>query len=270
MKQVLAIVVLFTAAVASAEDQGVRSSIWPAQGETRLIMPTAPDFGIMAWTLPSRVRVPLRERIVLSLPPEVQPSGPVQWYRNNSPIEGATTRDWLIPVASASDSGFYQVEGLPAPQRSVGIHLDVTIEGHVANVSSRVQLPAGRGAQIMGFVVNGTRPKPLLFRVVGPSLSPFGLTGLATEPRIAAYNAKGERMAFVHPAVVIDWPSTFAAIGAFPLTGPEQPGFAWDWGSFPPGAYTLHAHDESGQGGLALIEVYELTVAPIAAGSTTP
>lgn len=232
-----------------AGDIGVRA------GTTTLVMNMDVSNGIIAPAGPSRVRVPPAERVTLILPDAWQ--YPIQWTRNGTPIAGATNRTLSIPFAAGDDRGLYGVTGAPFPTIATGIDLDIVPVGHLSNVSARVELGAN-GVQIVGFVVTGRSPKALLYRAVGPTLSVLGVTNPAHRPQVHCFDANGREVTFVHPAMVIELNALFQSVGAFPVSTAELSTVSYDYGTFSPGAYTLHVSDATSLGGTALVEVYEM------------
>jgi hypothetical protein len=152
----------------------------------------------------------------------------------------------------------------------------------IANFSALVTLPPG-GSATVGFVVPGVVSTALLVRAVGPSLQSFGISNPVAAPDMQVFNAKGTGLYFTFltapvtvqpinggtPIVVFpgpNWNAIFGSVGAFPLPGGEQAGIAYNYGSFPPGVYTVKLVDDSGKGGTVLFEVYLLS-GTIAAGA---
>jgi hypothetical protein len=222
---------------------------------TSLVMNMDISNGFRAPAGPSRVRVPVGEKVVMSLPSGVTASA-LQWTRDGVPIAGATSATYAIPYATTADAGAYRVTGFAFPTIATGIDLDVGAEPHLSNMSARVELTGGN-SQIVGFVVSGTKPKSLLFRVVGPTLRKFGITSPAQAPRVVCYDANGKPVGFIHPAVVIDVNALFQSVGAFPVDSAELSTISYDDGPFTPGAYTLVVSDSAKAGGTALVEIYE-------------
>lgn len=134
----------------------------------------------------------------------------------------------------------------------------VTIPSGISNVSSRARAGAGADAHIVGFVVEGGHPRPMLVRGVGPSLATFGLTGAAADPVIQVYTSAGRLVASND-----NWTDGSAAeltaaanrVGAFPLNAGSRDAALLL--SLDPGAYTVHA-TAVGTAGVTLVEVYEM------------
>lgn len=126
-----------------------------------------------------------------------------------------------------------------------------TLGAGLANLSARLTA-GGEGSAIAGFVVGGNTPARILVRVAGPALAAFGLNGVAADPRLAVFDATGQRI-----ATNDDWSvsaSVFEEVGAFAF--PASSKDAATVLQLAPGAYTVHA--ESTTAGTALLEVYAL------------
>lgn len=130
------------------------------------------------------------------------------------------------------------------------------------NLSTRVSLELDDVITV-GFVVEGSAPRRVLLRAVGPGLAPYLGAGELESPRLALHNAEGAEL-----AVNTGWQSSpqmrdwFAQAGAFSLT----PGSA-DAVLAPvlaPGPYTLAINDEASAGGIVLAEVYDLGAVDVA------
>jgi hypothetical protein len=125
------------------------------------------------------------------------------------------------------------------------------------NLSSRGQVGTGNGVLVCGFMVSGTSAKPLLIRGVGPSLAPYGLTGLLADPVLNVYDGFGNLVATNNDwgtpvgvtttqvtATAATLTSTAAQVGAFPLiVGSKDAALIV---TLAPGAYTIQV---SGNGG---------------------
>jgi CotH kinase protein/Lamin Tail Domain len=128
------------------------------------------------------------------------------------------------------------------------------------NLSTRAYVKPGDKALIGGLVVSGPATKRVLVRAVGPALTAFGVTGAIADPVLTVFDS--------NQAVVgknDDWgdgsnPDEVAAAavgaGAFALpSGSKDAAFIL---TLTPGNYTLQMTGKDGDGGLALLEVYEL------------
>ena len=128
-----------------------------------------------------------------------------------------------------------------------------------SNLSTRVRAGIGDDSLIVGFVVAGNIPKNFLVRVIGPSLAPFGVTGVMADPKFQVF-AQG---ASAPLAQNDDWGggqalvAAFAQVGAFGLSGPASKDAALIL-TLAPGAYSVVVNATAANSGVALVEVYEL------------
>jgi hypothetical protein len=126
------------------------------------------------------------------------------------------------------------------------------------NLSTRMRVAQGTPA-ISGFVVSGPVPKRVLMRAVGPGLTRFGVATALPNPRLTLMNSDGAVVAANDDwadSSAADIAAASAAAGAFPLA-PESRDAALVR-EVAPGNYTLIAETEDANGGVVLLEIYEL------------
>lgn len=132
--------------------------------------------------------------------------------------------------------------------------------GNIANVSDRGFAGTGDNAKITGFVVDGTAPRSVVVRVLGPSLAKLGVPGSLANPRMEIYRGT-EKIAEND-----DWPQgnlNRMHIAVFPPPSPfhlvptdsREPALEL---SLPPGAYTVIVTGANGSTGVVLTEVHTL------------
>ncbi len=125
------------------------------------------------------------------------------------------------------------------------------------NLSCRSTTSPGAGVLTAGFVVEGGNAKRVLIRAVGPSLTPFGVSGVLADPVLTLYSG-GTAIATAGPGWSQDavLASVFADVGAFGLAaGSDDSAMSL---LLAPGAYTAQVTSQSGASGVALVEVYEV------------
>jgi uncharacterized protein (DUF1800 family) len=133
----------------------------------------------------------------------------------------------------------------------------------VLNLSSRARAGVSADALIAGFVIGPGAPKQVLIRAVGPSLAPFNVAGLLANPKLEVFDSAGIKVLEND-----DWgtiaggpvplASDFAAVGAFALTGPSSQDAAV-LATLPSGGYTVQVSGATGESGVALVEVYDVS-----------
>jgi hypothetical protein len=129
----------------------------------------------------------------------------------------------------------------------------------IVNISTRSAIAAGRSL-IAGFVITGDRPKPILVRAIGPTLTEFGVGGALPAARLQIFQgasvvAASDNWGAAPNAAAIA--ATAARVGAFPLAAASRDAalaLALD-----PGAYTAVISGQGGVGGVGLVEVYDAT-----------
>lgn len=131
----------------------------------------------------------------------------------------------------------------------------------LGNLSTRGFAGGTRGALIGGLVIDGTAPKRVLIRAVGPSLAPYGVVALMPRPILTGTDAAG-RVVGTNSGWGND-PAIAAAartVGAFALA----PG-SFDAAmivTLDPGNYTFQIQPIVGTAsGVALFEAYDLDAA---------
>jgi uncharacterized protein (DUF1800 family) len=137
--------------------------------------------------------------------------------------------------------------------------------GPLVNLSTRGEVSAAAPMN-GGFVLTGTGgTRTLLIRACGPALAGLGLAGTLADPALTVLNAAG-----VAVATNDNWGSPVAggASAAALSTAATQAGaMALASGSLdaavltnlPPGTYTVQVSGADGAGGLALLELYDVT-----------
>jgi hypothetical protein len=127
----------------------------------------------------------------------------------------------------------------------------------LVNISTRVQVGSGGGILIAGFVIGGSSARTVLIRASGPALAAFGVSGTLPDPQLSLYSGStllnsnfgwGGNSAIANAA---------ASVGAFGWSSPTSNDSAI-MVTLPPGAYTAQIAGQSGDTGVALVEVYEV------------
>lgn len=129
---------------------------------------------------------------------------------------------------------------------------------HLANLSARARSAGGDDVMIVGAVIDGTRPKSLLVRAVGPTLIHFGITDPMPNPQLFAYRASNVDLSLDDWAQTPDLDALAAATaetGAFPLDSGSHD--AAILASYSPGTLTVQAPASDGTSGIALLEFYD-------------
>lgn len=128
------------------------------------------------------------------------------------------------------------------------------LTSHFANMSTRMDVGTGSNVMIAGFTVSGSQSKTVLIRVLGPTLSSYGIANALADPTLELYNSSGGTI-----ATNDDWQTGTQALrisnsGYAPVNSKEPAIIA----TLPAGAYTAIVRGYNNSTGVGLVEVYEL------------
>lgn len=132
------------------------------------------------------------------------------------------------------------------------------------NISTRSQTGTAAGTLIVGFVIAGDKPKPVLVRAVGPTLGSFGVNGALSGARLEVFRGSTSL------AIGNDWGAGTTAdaiaaaatrVGAFAL--PANSKDAALLLTLAPGDYSAVVTGQAGATGIGLVEVYDATLGAI-------
>lgn len=184
---------------------------------------------------------------------EVQSGGQIVIYGSFNKINGVPR----VGIARLLPNGAVDPTFVPDPS--------IIATGFAVNFSTRVVVGTGDHALIGGFVVDGTTPKKLMIRAIGPSLSSSGVPAPSMDPRVTLRDSTGAEIARndnwrttqIGGLITSAQSNEIQASGIAPRNDAESAMIV----TLDPGAYT--AIVESANGGTALVEMYDLD------GSTT-
>ncbi len=129
------------------------------------------------------------------------------------------------------------------------------------NLSTRMFVQSGDNAGIGGFIISGSAPKHVLVRVIGPSLTQFGVANALADPVLELHGPSP--FATVNNDNWGDDPAQQAAILATGLAPTNNLESAIEV-TLNPGAYTAVARGKNNGTGVGLIEVFDLSQAVLA------
>jgi hypothetical protein len=143
-----------------------------------------------------------------------------------------------------------------------GLSSAATPTNRLINLSTRGQVASGQNILVSGFTISGSSSETVLLRAVGPGLANFGVTGVLASPSLQLFGSNGSLI-----ATNTGWggsgslATTFAQVGAFPLASTSAD--AALVATLAPGSYTIQVTNAgTGNGGIALAEVYDVTANP--------
>ena len=121
------------------------------------------------------------------------------------------------------------------------------------NVSTRGRVLTADSVMIGGFVIEGTRPRRVIIRAIGPSLTAFGVPGALADPTLTLYDPHGQ------PLVTNDnWKDTQQAEIVATNHAPSMDAESAIVITLNPGPYTAIVSGKNGTIGVGLVEVFDL------------
>ena len=204
----------------------------------------------------------------------IQPGDTVQWdWALNTPLHGSSvtsgidgTPDGLfdsgIRGAGATFSytfaspGTFYYFSRAEPGLMIGV-VEVagpTVPSTLGNISTRLRVQSGDNVLIGGLIATGTAPKRVIIRAIGPSLTPFGVTGALANPTLDLF--QGSTLLFSND----DWSNStqqadIAASGLSPSNAAES---AIIWTLTPGQNYTAVVRGKNGTTGIGVVDAFDL------------
>jgi plastocyanin len=132
----------------------------------------------------------------------------------------------------------------------------------LANISTRSLVQTTDNVMIGGFIVQGTQPKMVIIRAIGPELTPFGVPNVLANPMLELHNGTGGLIAsndnwqttIIGGIIMQDQVQQIINSGRAPTDPRESAIIA----NLPAGNYTAIVRGVSDTTGVALVEVYDL------------
>jgi Matrixin len=158
-----------------------------------------------------------------------------------TPTATATPKPSPTPAPTATPT--------PNPTSTPG-----TGAGHLANISTRMNVGSGQNVLIGGFIIKGTQNKTLVLRAIGPSLAAAGVTNVLADPILEVHDSAGHVI-----AINDDWRDG-AQASQIQQSGiaPSDPLEAALLVTLAPGNYTAIVSGYGNAGGNGLVEAYQM------------
>jgi hypothetical protein len=136
----------------------------------------------------------------------------------------------------------------------------------LANISTRAFVQTGDNVVIGGFIVQGTGPKKVVIRAIGPELTQHGVPNALANPTLELHDHTGALIASNDNwgTTIIGGIITMNQVAAIRASGyaPSDPRESAMIVNLPPGNYTAILRGVNNTIGVALVEVYDLSPAP--------
>jgi hypothetical protein len=177
----------------------------------------------------------------------------------HAPQAGSPAIDHGDPDAPPEDQRGYGRVGVP----DVGAFEFGGVATILANISTRAFVQTGDSVMIGGFIVQGTEPKRVIVRAIGPELTQYGVPNVLNNPTLELHDSTGALIASND-----NWPHTIIGgmihsnqfrdiinSGYAPGDGRESAIIA----DLAAGNYTAIVRGVNNTTGVALAEVYDLS-----------
>ncbi len=183
------------------------------------------------------------------------------WLSEPCPQTHPYPQDAFACVGQSSDIAATSPEGISLDV--IGYDLTQTSQASLGNISTRSFVQTGEHVMIGGFIVQGTVPKRVIIRAIGPELTQFGIPDALANPRLELHNGSGALI-----GTNDDWQTTILGgiITSNQLSDIQNSGHAPTAGSesaiiadLQPGNYTAIVRGINSTVGVALVEVYDLS-----------
>jgi len=136
------------------------------------------------------------------------------------------------------------------------------ITSWLGNISTRSFVQTGDNVMIGGFIVQGTEPKSVIIRAIGPELALFGIANPLADPTLELHDSTGALIAsndnwqhtIIGGIITSDQVQAIINSGHAP-TDPRESAIIAD---LPAGNYTAIVRGVNDTTGVALVEAYDL------------
>jgi hypothetical protein len=163
-------------------------------------------------------------------------------------------RDYIIGAKPG-----YQKFTYPHPLRTG----TAAAAGTLGNISTRSFVQTGNNVMIGGFIIEGSGPKTVIVRAIGPELTQFGVPNPLADPTLELHNGAGTLIAsnnnwqttIIGGVITSNQVSAIQSSGHAPTHRSESAIIA----TLQPGDYTAIVHGLNNTVGVALVEVYDLS-----------
>jgi hypothetical protein len=140
--------------------------------------------------------------------------------------------------------------------------LSSSLQSILGNISTRSLVEGGNNVMIGGFIVQGTQPKNVIIRAIGPELSQYGVPNPLANPTLELHDGNGDLIAsndnwqhtLIGGIITGDQVQGIQNSGHVPANANESAIIA----NLQPGNYTAIVSGVTNTTGVALVEVYDL------------
>ena len=183
------------------------------------------------------------------------------WLSEQCPQTHPYVQNAFLCLGQASDIAATSPEGINLDV--IGYDLTQTSQTSLGNISTRSFVQTGEHVMIGGFIVQGSGPKRVIIRAIGPELSQYGIPDALANPSLELHNGSGALI-----GTNDDWQTTILGgiITSSQVSDIQNSGHAPTAASesaiianLQPGNYTAIVRGVNNTTGVALVEVYDLS-----------
>ena len=186
---------------------------------------------------------------------EIQDSG----HAPGNPLESAIIADLAPGGYTAIVRGINDTTGVALVE---AYDLSPSSGSILGNVSTRSFVQTGDDVMIGGFIVQGTQPRNVIIRAIGPELSQHGVTDFLSDPTLELHDGTRALIASNNnwQQTIIGGIITQNQVQAIQNSGhaPKDPSESAIIATLLPGNYTAIVRGVNNTTGVALVEVYDL------------
>ena len=193
-----------------------------------------------------------------------------QWGWTNRTVTSNNAAVWRNPGGSLGSCRSWGRRGATcgidpsAPDQVYRLNgITTTVSTQLGNISTRAFVQTGDNVMIGGFIVQGTGPKTVIIRAIGPELAQFGVPNPMADPTLELYDRTGALIASNDnwQQTIIGGIITGSQVAAIQGSGhvPGDPRESAIVAELPPGNYTAIVRGVTNTTGVALVEVYNLS-----------
>jgi hypothetical protein len=183
------------------------------------------------------------------------------WLSEPCPQANPYVQNAFSCTGQSSDIAATSPEGINLDV--IGYNLTQASQASLGNISTRSLVQTGEHVMIGGFIVQGTGPKRVIIRAIGPELTQYGIPDALANPTLELHNGSGALIASND-----DWQTTIIGgiITSSQFSDIQNSGYAPTASSesaiiadLQPGNYTSVVRGVNNTVGVALVEVYDLS-----------
>ena len=183
------------------------------------------------------------------------------WLSEQCPQTHPYVQNAFLCLGQASDIAATSPEGINLDV--IGYDLTQTSQTSLGNISTRSFVQTGEHVMIGGFIVQGSGPKRVIIRAIGPELSQYGIPDALANPRLELHNGSGAligtndewQTTILGGIITSSQVSDIQNSGHAPTAASESAIIA----NLQPGNYTAIVRGVNNTTGVALVEVYDLS-----------